>query len=133
MRTLLLLLICGCTPKTSTEVADKFVDLYFVEIDQKKALPLTSGLAHQKIEEELSLVADIRRSYEPEEPGTPHASGRPLVMSATIPSSTPTAPTISAITASVELEPPKDDTPSTTGAGVSELSGPVQSTTFPFE
>jgi hypothetical protein len=59
-------LLVGCTPKSATDVADKFVDLYFVEIDQKKALPLTSGLAHQKIEEELSLVADIRRTYEPD-------------------------------------------------------------------
>ncbi len=66
MKWLLLVMLAGCTPKSATAVADKFVDLYFVEIDQKKALPLTSGLAHQKIEEELSLVADIRRSYEPD-------------------------------------------------------------------
>ena len=60
-------LLAGCAPKSAAAVADKFVDLYFVEIDQKKALPLTTGLAHQKIEEELSLVADIRRSYEPDQ------------------------------------------------------------------
>jgi hypothetical protein len=64
---LALLLLCGCAPKTATEVADRFVDLYFVEIDQKRALPLASGPARQKIEEELSLVADIRRTYEPDQ------------------------------------------------------------------
>jgi hypothetical protein len=62
-----LLLVTACTPRSASQVADKFVDLYFVEIDQKRALPLSSGLAHQKIEEELSLVADIRRTYEPEQ------------------------------------------------------------------
>ena len=57
----------GCVPRSASGVADKFVDLYFVEIDQKRALPLTTSLAHQKIEEELSLVADIRKSYEPDQ------------------------------------------------------------------
>ena len=42
-------------------------------------------------------------------------------------------PTISATMDSVELEPPNDDTASIVGAGVSELSEPVQSTTLPFE
>jgi hypothetical protein len=37
------------------------------------------------------------------------------------------------MTASVELEPPNEETPSTVGAGVSELSGPLQSTTLPLE
>ncbi len=63
----ILLLFSGCGPKSAADVSDKFVDLYFVEIDQKRALPLTSGLAHQKIEEELSLVADIRNSYQPDQ------------------------------------------------------------------
>ncbi len=68
MKWIPLLLLCGaCAPKSATAVADKFVDLYFVEIDQKQALPLTSGPARQKVEEELSLVADIRRTYEPEQ------------------------------------------------------------------
>jgi hypothetical protein len=48
-------------------VADRFVDLYFVEIDQRRALPLTSGLARQKIEEELNLVEQVRRDYDPEQ------------------------------------------------------------------
>ncbi len=67
MRWLVLSVLCACAPKGAAEVADKFVDLYFVEIDQRRALPLTSGPARQKLEEELSLVADIRRTYEPEQ------------------------------------------------------------------
>jgi hypothetical protein len=67
MKWLLMLTLCGCSPKGAAQVADKFVDLYFVEIDQKKALPLTTGPARQKLEEELSLVADIRKTYEPDQ------------------------------------------------------------------
>jgi hypothetical protein len=66
MKCMLLLILCGCSGKGASDVADKFVDLYFVEIDQKQALPMTSGPARQKLEEELSLVADIRKSYEPD-------------------------------------------------------------------
>jgi hypothetical protein len=66
MKWLLFMLLCGCAPKGAADVADKFVDLYFVEIDQKKALEFTTGPARQKLEEELSLVADIRKSYEPD-------------------------------------------------------------------
>jgi hypothetical protein len=66
MRWLVVALLCGCAPKGAAEVSDRFVDLYFVEIDQKKALQFTSGPARQKLEEELSLVADIRKSYEPD-------------------------------------------------------------------
>jgi hypothetical protein len=60
-------LACGCAPKTPEAVADRFVDLYFVEIDQKRALDLASGLARSKLEEELSLVEKIRRTYEPDQ------------------------------------------------------------------
>jgi hypothetical protein len=67
MKWLLLALVCGCARGGAADVADKFVDLYFVEIDQKRALPLASGPARQKLEEELSLVADVRRTYEPEQ------------------------------------------------------------------
>jgi hypothetical protein len=57
------------------------------------------------------------------------------VTSATAPSSAPTAPTISATIARVELPPPPPNEllASIVGAGVSELSGPVQSTTEPSE
>jgi hypothetical protein len=63
----LLLLLVGCAPKSAEAVADKFVDLYFVEIDQQRALPLTTGLARTKLEEELGLVEKIRHNYEPEQ------------------------------------------------------------------
>jgi hypothetical protein len=66
MKWLVLLVLSGCAPKGAEGVADKFVDLYFVEIDQRRALPLTTGLAHSKIEEELSLVADVRKSVDPD-------------------------------------------------------------------
>lgn len=42
-------------------MADRFMDLYFLEFDQQKLLPLTVGLAREKIERELALVTDIRR------------------------------------------------------------------------
>jgi hypothetical protein len=68
MKWLLLALgLAGCTPKTAEAVADRFVDLYFVEIDQRRAIELTSGLARQKLDEELTLVAKVRENYEPEQ------------------------------------------------------------------
>lgn len=60
-------LLAGCAPKSPEKVADKFVDLYFVVIDQERALALTSGLAHQKLEEELGLVANVRKTYDPDQ------------------------------------------------------------------
>jgi hypothetical protein len=68
---LLLCLVGGCAPKTPAAIADKFVDLYFVEIDQRRALPLASGLARSKIEEELSLVAKVRQTEDPNNAGKP--------------------------------------------------------------
>jgi hypothetical protein len=61
----LLLVVAGCRPRSAVAVADKFVDLYFVEIDQRRVLPLTTGLARSKIEEELGLVEKVRQSYDP--------------------------------------------------------------------
>src|ERR1041384_7936127 len=55
---LLVTLGCGRSPEA---VADRFVDYYFVEIDQGRALPLTSGLAHDMLERELRDVAAIRK------------------------------------------------------------------------
>jgi hypothetical protein len=63
----LLLALAGCAPKTPEQVADKFVDLYFVEIDQQRALDLSTGLARSKLEEELGLVEKIRHNYDPEQ------------------------------------------------------------------
>jgi hypothetical protein len=61
------MLLGGCAPKSAEQVAGRFVDLYFVEIDQKRALELSSGLARTKLEEELSLVEKIRATYEPDQ------------------------------------------------------------------
>jgi hypothetical protein len=63
-----------------------------------------------------------------------HASGRPLVASPAIPSSTPTAPMIKATIGSVVVPPPpSEETPSTKAAGCSDPSGPAHSTTEPSE
>jgi hypothetical protein len=45
---------------TPDAVADRFVDDYFVLIDQKQALPLTTALAHQKLETEIAEVETVR-------------------------------------------------------------------------
>jgi hypothetical protein len=61
---LLALAACNDTPE---RVADHFVDFYFVEIDQARARPLTTGLALRKIDDELRLVESIRQTYEPDQ------------------------------------------------------------------
>jgi len=56
--TLLLLLIVACGPDASTSqgTAERFLDAHYVRIDLRDALPFTSGVAHQKVEDELALV-----------------------------------------------------------------------------
>jgi hypothetical protein len=71
---LLLLALASCAPKSAEQVADRFVDLYFVEIDQRRALELTSGLARQELNEELSLTANVRQNYESSDVGQPKPS-----------------------------------------------------------
>lgn len=61
----LLLALGGCG-RGPAEVADKFVDLYFVETDQARARGLASGLADKKLEDEVKLVTEIRRTTDPE-------------------------------------------------------------------
>ncbi|HEX2571646.1 MAG TPA: hypothetical protein VH877_18950 [Polyangia bacterium] len=61
---LLALAACNDTPE---RVADHFVDFYFVEIDQARARPLTTGLASRKLDDELRLVESIRQTYEPDQ------------------------------------------------------------------
>src|SRR5262249_21934165 len=51
---------CG-GPHTAAGVADKLVDYYFLQIDQGRALPLTSGLARDMLQRELRDVASIRK------------------------------------------------------------------------
>jgi hypothetical protein len=69
-----LLLLFGCARNQPESVADRFVDYYFVEMDQGRALPLTAGLAHDMLERELRDVASIRR-----EMGHMDADARPEV------------------------------------------------------
>src|SRR5439155_6940930 len=69
------------------------------------------------------------------ESGPPHASVRLPVppSSAAMPTTSATPPRTSATIASVEVPPPPSELlASIVGAGASELSGPVQSTTLPF-
>ena len=64
----------GCAPRTPEAVADRFVDSYFVEMDQGRALPLAAGLARDMLERELREVASIRRQM-----GFMPADARPQV------------------------------------------------------
>ncbi len=56
---------CGDTPE---KLGDHFVDLYLVDIDQARARTLTCGLAEKKIDDELKLVADVRRDESRDDP-----------------------------------------------------------------
>lgn len=54
---------CSSSGKPANEaeaVAARFVDLYVVEIDQQRALELTTGIARQRIEDELEEVKQVR-------------------------------------------------------------------------
>ena len=47
--------------KDPGNVADKFVDKYYVESDQDSALKFTSGVASMRLKDELGLTAEARR------------------------------------------------------------------------
>ena len=47
--------------KDPAAVADKFVDKYYVESDQDRALPFTTGVAEMHLKDELKLTAEARR------------------------------------------------------------------------
>lgn len=51
----------GCGPDASTPrgTAERFLDAHFVRIDLPAALPLTSGLARHKVEDEIRLVGGL--------------------------------------------------------------------------
>jgi hypothetical protein len=54
--------IIGCSRSNSAQgVADQFVQAYYVQIDQGQALDFTTGLARQRLQEELQQVAHLRR------------------------------------------------------------------------
>jgi hypothetical protein len=54
-----LLAACGGM-KDPASVADNFVDKYYVESDQDRALPFTTGIATMRLHEELKLTAEAR-------------------------------------------------------------------------
>ena len=61
-RLLLFLIAAACGGmKDPASVADRFVDKYYVESDQDKALPYTTGVAAMRLKDELSLSAEGRR------------------------------------------------------------------------
>jgi hypothetical protein len=60
-RLAILLLIAACGGmKDPASVADNFVDKYYVESDQDRALPFTTGVATMRLHEELKLTAEAR-------------------------------------------------------------------------
>ena len=55
--------LLGCSRSDSAQgVADQFMQAYYVQIDQAQALELSSGLAHERLRQELQQVAPLRRS-----------------------------------------------------------------------
>ena len=54
--------LLGCSRSDSAQgVADQFMQAYYVQIDQAQALELSSGLAHERLRQELQQVAPLRR------------------------------------------------------------------------
>jgi transposase len=69
----LVLAILGCSASESAQrVADRFVQAYYVQIDQAQALDFTTGLARERLHQELQRVASLRR-------GTSLEQARPQV------------------------------------------------------
>jgi hypothetical protein len=57
----LALALAGCGGmKDPASVADNFVDKYYVESDQDRALQFTTGIATMRLKEELKLTAEAR-------------------------------------------------------------------------
>lgn len=48
---------CGPDPSTARGTAEAFLDAYYVTINLKAALPYTDGLAHEKVQKSIDLVA----------------------------------------------------------------------------
>lgn len=56
------LALAGCGGmKDAGSVADKFVDRYYVESDQDSAMPLTTGVASLRLQDELKLTREARQ------------------------------------------------------------------------
>jgi hypothetical protein len=55
--------IIGCSRGNSAEwVGGQFVQAYYVQIDQARALEFTTGLARERLQQELRQVTSLRRS-----------------------------------------------------------------------
>jgi hypothetical protein len=55
-------MILGCSRNNSAQgVADQFMQAYYVQIDQAQALEFSTGLAHERLRQELQQVAPLRR------------------------------------------------------------------------
>jgi hypothetical protein len=54
--------ILGCSQNNSAQgVADRFMQTYYVQIDQAQALAFATGLAHERLRQELQQVTPLRR------------------------------------------------------------------------
>jgi hypothetical protein len=54
--------IVGCSRSDSAQaVADQFMQAYYVQIDQARALEFSHGLARERLRQELQQVAPLRR------------------------------------------------------------------------
>ena len=62
-----LLALSGCRD-SAEDVADRFVEAYFVEASQDRAMRYATGLAKEKLQGELRLVAEVRaQGYTPDQ------------------------------------------------------------------
>jgi hypothetical protein len=54
--------LLGCSRNHSAQgVAEKFMQAYYVQIDQAQAMEFTTGLARERLRQELQQVAPLRR------------------------------------------------------------------------
>ena len=56
------IVIAGCSRSNSAQrAADQFMQAYYVQVDQARALEFSTGLAHERLRQELQQVAPLRR------------------------------------------------------------------------
>jgi hypothetical protein len=55
---------CEGSGEAPRDVADRFMDLHYVVLDQAGALEITSGLAREKVRDEIRLLGDVRSGAE---------------------------------------------------------------------
>lgn len=71
----LMLTLVSCGQKNTPEgVADAFLFRYFIELNQRGALELSTGLAEQKLQKEIELTQSVRM-----EPNLDLSSHRPFI------------------------------------------------------